>query len=760
MEVVSCPGPLVWQQYALGLVEEDDLPALETHLASCPDCLEQLRRVPGEDALVVDLRSGLTAGTAPRDAVVEQVIRSATELGASQSAVGSADPSQAPTGSGLSTDATGLLFPSPGPDDLGRLGPFRVLRLLGRGGMGVVYQAEDTRLQRPVALKVLRPELASRPGAAARFRAEAQAMASLRHDHIVTVHQVDEVDGIVFLAMELLEGESLEARLWQGALPLAEVLRIGREAAEALAAAHDKELIHRDVKPDNIFLATVVQGSVKSYRVKLLDFGLVRAVHQEKGPTEPGMMLGTPAYLAPEQADGLEVDARADLFSLGVVLYRLCTGQLPFLGPTVLATLKAVAVSDPVPVRRLAPAVPEPLARLIERLLCKDPAGRPASANVVAETLAAIERHDPRAGKWLAPPRRFRWLALLVAAGLVAVVAVCLILLQLSRPHGNVGPKPEANGEALHQPEPDAAIVHVLRWEGDGEHIYKSYLSPDGRWVLGGSGFRGQVWEVASGKKVAELPGGVGAFSPDSQRLVVAVYPGSTAVYDLRWQAIHTIPVPFNPSTLGVSANGRFMIGGNMRDAVRVWDVETGTQRAVLDEKRGHWTALSADGRRAASIDSLGQELRLWDTGSGKQLQAWQPAVKEPRGVWFLLDGQVLLAGDQALTWWQEGKDAPVRRLILAKEKPASIGVSARAGLLVFGERGEKEVQVWSLVSGQELGRVALPYPTYGEAGVTPDGRLGSLAFSEQQRVIVFRLPAAAAAHAAREAGRAARPGK
>jgi serine/threonine protein kinase len=679
---------------------------------------------------------------------VDQVIRSAAELAAS------ATPAPAGDRRLPAAETLDFLAPPQEAGEIGRLAHFRVLRLLGRGGMGVVYQAEDTRLQRPVALKVLRPELASRPGAASRSLAEARAMALLKHDHIVTVHQVDEVAGVVYLAMELLEGESLEARLRQGPLPLAEVLRIGREAAEALAAAHDKGLIHRDVKPENIFLERMKAeggrqednkqppGTPSSFRVKLLDFGLARAVQVEARLTEHGVVVGTPAYMAPEQADGLQVDARADLFSLGVVLYRLCTGQLPFHGPTLLATLKAVAVSDPVPVRQLEPAVPEPLAALIGRLLCKNPAERPASARVVVETLAAIERHDPSAGKLPAPPRRPRWLALTVAAVLTAVVAACLIVLWLSRPGG------EVHDHEVHTANL-SPIVHDLPWEGKEEHIYLSTLSPDGRWVLAGSRFHGQVWEVATGKKVTNLPGGIGRFTPDSQHLLLAVAPASVAVYDLRWQAIHTFPVPGNPSTLDLSADGRFLVGGNVADAVRVWDLQTRTQRAVLDEKRGHWAVLSADGRRAATLDPAGKELCLWDTGSGERLRTWQPPpMKEPDGLWFLSDGQVLLAADQALTWWQEESDTPARRLTLASERVASLGVSARAGLVVFGVKGQKEVQVWSLTSGQELGRVPLPYSTYGEVGLTPDGRLGSLAFTGPQRVVVFRLPAAAAAAA------------
>jgi serine/threonine protein kinase len=749
MDEHCCPEDLAWRRYALGLVVEAEQEALEEHLRRCPTCLSRLTAVSSEGLLLQDLRRGLSwARNTGTDAEVERLRQLAVHI--PETAVES-------TVEAAIANETALLLRKSESADLGQLGPFRLLSLLGQGGMGVVYRAEDTRLQRIVAIKVLRPELANRPEAASRFLAEARAMALLKHEHIVTVHHVDQVEGVAVLAMELLEGESLEARLRHGPLTLAEVLRIGREAASGLAAAHDKDLIHRDVKPDNIFLEKVADPAGPGYRVKLLDFGLARVLHGDQKLTTPGMVVGTPSYMAPEQIDDQPIGTRADLFGLGAVLYRLCTGQLPFHGATMLATLKAVAVAEPVSVRRLQPGVPEPLAALIEQLLCKDPAGRPASARVVVETLAAIERHDPGAGKLAAPRRWPGWLALTGAVVLAGALAVCLIVLRPWRPDREVDQETDDAETASVSP-----IVHDLPWEGKKEHIYLTRLSPDGRWAVAGGGARSQVWEVASGKKAADLPGAISAFTPDGEHLLLSV-PGQGLVrYDLRWKPIHTFRIPHELATLDVSGDGKLLVGGSVADAVRLWDATTGQQRAVLDEKRGHWVAISGDGRRVAALDPEGKKLRVWDTGSGnKLLRAWhRPAIKNPLGLWFLSDGQVLLAADRSLTWWQEEEDNPARRLSLARKKVASIGISVRAGLVVFGVVGEDEVQVWSLTSGQELGRVPMPYSTYGEIGLTPDGRLGSLAFSEQQRVIVFRLPAAAAAAAAQEASRAARPGK
>jgi serine/threonine protein kinase len=279
-----------------------------------------------------------------------------------------------------------LLAPPLEPGEVGRLGPYRVLRVLGVGGMGIVFHAEDPRLKRPVALKAMLPLLAASPSARERFLREAQAAAAIDHDHIVTIYQVDEDRGVPFLAMQLLQGETLEGRLRrEKRLPPGLVVRVGREIAEGLAAAHERGLIHRDIKPANIWL------EAGRDRVKILDFGLARAARADTQLTQPGAMVGTPAYMAPEQAKGQPVDARSDLFSLGCVLYRCCTGELPFKGVDTLSILTALATVTPRPVRELNPVVPAALSDLIMQLLAKDPAGRPASARAAADALAALE---------------------------------------------------------------------------------------------------------------------------------------------------------------------------------------------------------------------------------------------------------------------------------------------------------------------------------------------------------------------------------
>ncbi len=301
-----------------------------------------------------------------------------------------------PADEGKDRDLYDFLAPPQEPDELGRLGHYRVLKVLGAGGMGVVFLADEPALKRKVALKAMLPGLAVSESARQRFLREAQAAAAIEHDHIVPIFFVGEDRGAPFIAMPFLKGEPLDARLQrEEALSIAEVLRIGREIAEGLGAAHAIGLIHRDIKPANVWLETrkgEPGASATGGRVKILDFGLARAATGEAGLTQQGAIIGTPAYMAPEQASGERVDGRCDLFSLGCVLYRMSTGQLPFKGNDTISTLMAVATENPPPPIQLRPELPEALSDLVMQLLAKKPEERTQTAQAVVDALRQIER--------------------------------------------------------------------------------------------------------------------------------------------------------------------------------------------------------------------------------------------------------------------------------------------------------------------------------------------------------------------------------
>jgi len=297
------------------------------------------------------------------------------------------------TSSGTSSDSgtPTIGFRPPVADDKIELGPgarlaqYRLLRPLGAGGMGVVYEAEDEWLHRRVALKILRADLPAEEIARERFVREARAMAAIENDHVVTIYGVGEVGGRPYMAMPLLTGESLEARLdRERMLAPAEAARIGREAALGLAAAHARRLIHRDVKPGNIWL------EAGTGRVKLLDFGLA-LVRDSAHLTHSGIVIGTPAYMSPEQVRAEPLDGQSDLFSLGVTLYLALTGERPFAGSDALAIMRSLELHYPARVNVKRPDVPAALSNLVMELFAKDPKDRPASAMLVAERLARPE---------------------------------------------------------------------------------------------------------------------------------------------------------------------------------------------------------------------------------------------------------------------------------------------------------------------------------------------------------------------------------
>ncbi|MCI0683814.1 MAG: SUMF1/EgtB/PvdO family nonheme iron enzyme [Gemmataceae bacterium] len=415
----------MFAQLAQGTLSPEDSEVIARHLEQCAACGERFGAWGCDWLRALQASAGRDVAIAPPvEAMMRRLEKWAVEtppLGRVETATTAGGDSQE------NADPASMLQPARGAGELGWLGTYRVLKVLGQGGMGIVFLAEDSVLKRPVALKVMRGALAERTSARQRFLREAQSAAAVHHGNVVTIYQAGEQAGIGFLAMELLHGESLDARLErENRLPIAMAVDLGRQIARGLAAAHARGLIHRDLKPGNIFLASGEPALTP--QVKLLDFGLARAVADDAKLTQSGTVVGTPAYMAPEQAEGKPVDARSDLFSLGCVLYQMVVGARPFRGDSTLQVLRALAVEQPASPRHLNPECPAALSDLITQLLSKDPAGRPVSAAAVAVRLdhiaeAAPRRKRPRAW-WL--PRWPRAAAMLGLLGVLAVAAVVL----------------------------------------------------------------------------------------------------------------------------------------------------------------------------------------------------------------------------------------------------------------------------------------------------------------------------------------------
>ena len=409
------------------------------------------------------------------------------------------------------------------------LGHYRILGPLGQGGMGEVYLAEDTRLHRKVAIKVLPPLMANDPERRQRFEREAHTVAALNHPNIVTIHAVEEAGGTPFLVMELVEGTPLSDEIPRGGLPLDKLLRVAIPTADALAAAQERGITHRDLKPSNIMLT-------RDGRVKVLDFGLAKLREVEIAAasddvtrmptgelTGEGKIIGTVAYMSPEQAEGKPVDPRSDIFSLGVVLHEMATGDRPFKGDTNVSIISSILKDTPSSVTDLNPKLPPDLARIVRRCLSKDPARRYQTAADVRTELEDLKQDlDSHTSGVVSVPtvrrRRLVWIAPALLAGL-ALAAVAWFLAG----HWPGSARPESSR---------FAIDHLTRLTTAGT-VSLATLSRDGRYVVHvkGSATEPSLWvrQTATSSDVQIVPpqpvvyDGL-AFSPDGNYVYYSAY--------------------------------------------------------------------------------------------------------------------------------------------------------------------------------------------------------------------------------------------
>ena len=482
-----------------------------------------------------------------------------------------------------------------------RLGPYEIVSRLGAGGMGEVWRASDSRLERSVAIKILPPEFAQNAQLRIRFDREAKTISQLNHPNICTLYDVGESDGVNYLVMELLEGESLADRIARGALPLPEVLRHGREIAEALARAHRQGVVHRDLKPGNVMLT---RGGAK-----LLDFGLSKSrgtssvphdATEHKPLTQEGTVLGTYQYMAPEQVAGDEADPRSDIFALGVVLYEMATGQRAFAGATRTSLIAAIVGGEPRPLRELQPLTPPALEHVIAKCLEKDPERRWQSAQDIAEELRWIHDSGSQAGVPAPLAQRKRSRAP-IAWALAALLALLLVLGGLSYT--------KLRNEASRPFVADIAPPQGLQFHAIGDDGGPAVISPDGRLV---------VFSVADGRhthlrlrsletgETRALSGTDGAFfpfwSPDSKRV------GFTTVTHLKYVDLEggapvAVAAVNGPRGGAWSADGTIVYTPSTLEPIFRVSASGGTPTALTKLDSGQhsshrWPAFLPDGKR------------------------------------------------------------------------------------------------------------------------------------------------------------------
>jgi hypothetical protein len=677
------------KQFRLGRLSEESGRQLGQHFSQCPACLENLSRVPPEDALIEGLRgqrnrprlnNPLLAGV--RQDVLSRPFRppahdQATPVGIAGSATLAGEESQtsevtvaAPSWAFEAIkDTHAFLSPPRGPEELGWVDSYRILRVLGEGGMGLVLLAEDTRLQRRVALKAMKPMLAADSSARSRFLREARATAALDHDHIISIHHIGEAKGVPYLVMPMLQGETLDDRLKrEGLLTVKEVLRIGRETALGLAAAHEKQLIHRDIKPANLWL------EAPSGRVKVLDFGLAAMACPEGEKTLPGTLLGTPGYMAPEQTEGV-ADHRSDLFSLGCVLYRMATGKLPFEGKTVLEKIRSTLFEKVVPPQEINPALPAPLCNLIVRLLSPKATDRPATALAVARVLETLQV-QLAGGVMVTPPQAIPVAGLVTrpdaatpAAGMAAPAAVtepasgrlfnrrrfalllnrrrfavvggaatCLLVLIVALvawPGAGSKPDPDDNprsgppeGEEFGTRPNARRPVRVRTDQGPAPkpNIDSSFAET---WVTRPAPIDGlKSWCIETNDVGRFFPIGFD-FTLD-EGLLITYNTGPRQMFDPKTCGLRAAPFggTYSAMTLGGKTCARVVTGG-----VQLWDREGAPRERITLRSPGprHAAEFSPDGKTIVTPNcdpsgNYSNELWFWDVVSGGKLGVFQAA--------------------------------------------------------------------------------------------------------------------------------------
>lgn len=598
MSQQPCPSRETLADFAMGRLDLAGIEDVSRHLEECQPCAETLGTLKINDTLLGAIQQQPTD-----DRTADPAIRDLLSRVQSLADTLDTEHENVPLSERLT-----CLRPAESADELGRLGCYRILQVIGIGGMGTVFLAEHLEHRRTVALKVMRPGLSESATGRKRFLREIQALAAQDHSAIVPVLDVGEDNGVPFFAMPLLRGETLESRLKrENCLPFMEAVRIARDIASGLVAAHERGLVHRDVKPANVFLCQAdnapsttdqTTAMAPATQVKLMDFGLARLDGSASWQTQAGTVLGTPHYMAPEQIEGAEVDARADAFSLGCVLFRMVTGQLPFTGRNHMKVLVSVTRDTPASVTTINPEVPPRLALLIQRLLAKDRELRPQSLHDVCDELNKIAFGSEMTSEEVVsfPPdsakqKPHSWKRLSAVASLCAVIALGVYWRSLTQPGErlvdqskgaasdlvrdrakivaitNKSPN-DSNSDSsnivagiMWQRGPADSHLHGLvarptslkgikRWQLETVQprcqLHDLQWSPDGKWMAIADSRQLRVYKFSQGELTLFHIFSDGAridslsWSPDSERIVVSYHGSEPRPYGLRVWNVRT----------------------------------------------------------------------------------------------------------------------------------------------------------------------------------------------------------------------------
>jgi serine/threonine protein kinase len=621
--------------------------------------------------------------------------------------LGGADATTTPLSPGAPASAATPPTESAG---LAPLAPrYEILGELGRGGMGIVYKAKDRETGDVVALKILLPEIAVRADLVDRFKSELVLARKVTHANVCRVHEFLRFETSAVISMEFLEGESLRRILKRyGPLSARTSLAWARQICAGIAAAHAQGVVHRDLKPENI----LVQGDDT---VKVMDFGLARSV--ETGTTRMGSIMGTPAYMSPEQAEGKPADSRSDIYSLGLILYEMFTGQPAFQADSAVALLAKRVTETPAPPASIDPYLPPFIARTIEKCLQKDPAARFQSA---AEVGAALSGR----GDIAPPPEPARRQALrLAAAGIAAVVLlVAGYLAMRSGSARGVGHSSEITCVAVSPDGHTAASATedkiIKLWDvvtqkelrtlvGHTRAVNSVAFSPDGRSLVSASADKTvRLWNVAGNEKRAPLVGHTrsvdsAAFSPDGRWIASGGDDGVVILWEaasgrkVRTLTGHSSEV----NSVTFAPNSRLLASASEDETVRLWDPLSGRNEREL---KGHEdsvqvVAFSRDGAWLAS-GSYDGALKIWEVSTGNVLQNISAAKGWVRAAAFSPDSKWVASGgeDGIVKIWEIATGKELRRFNGHTDGVTSLAISADGKLLVSGSL-DGSIRFWRL---------------------------------------------------------------
>jgi Tol biopolymer transport system component/predicted Ser/Thr protein kinase len=607
------------------------------------------------------------------------------------------------------------------------LNHYEVLSRIGKGGMGEVYLARDTKLDRQVALKVLPEELAASPDRRARFEREAKAIAALKHPNIVTIYSVEKSNGVDFITMELIEGKRFSELIPKNGFPLQEFLDRAVSLSDALGSAHKQGITHRDIKPDNIMLDA--EG-----RLKVLDFGLAKVRDETGQPglgtqeltaaatpstpgtvTQEGKILGTVAYMSPEQAEGKPIDSRTDIFSLGVVLYEMATGQRPFKGDTHISMITSIMRDEPVTVTALNQSLPRHLGRIVRRCLAKKPDRRYQTAidlrNELEELKAELESGELQVPAGIAPARpgsARKWTAVAVAA--VVLIGAAFVLQNLLR---NGGPPPAGPASIRPLTSMDG-VEHGASWSPDGTFLaFGHFPGPGPLFVVPTAG--GDAVPLVESEAGDVSP----RWSPDSRWIgYVSNHEGRNGIFLVpplggRVRRLADTNIPVLDVELQIRALGR-----------NPWSPDGGRllfSRRAPDGSAAIWE-IELDSRREAQLTR--PEPGVTDLGASWSFDGRRIVFTRDAYVWLLVPGgdpQPLL-GDEPVEGWQPTWMPDGDRIVF---------VSNRSG----------NDDLWEIdtVSGS-LRQITSGPGSEGSPAVARDGRIAFATWSHQQDLYVVSL--------------------